>query len=82
MVGLAAVIIGETLIPARTLWVVTLATVLGALLYRVMIAFALNAEFIGLAAQDLNLVTALLVGFALVLPLLKAKANAARGRTA
>ncbi|TIC82089.1 ABC transporter permease [Crenobacter intestini] len=82
VVGLAAVIIGETLIPARTLWVVTLATVLGALLYRVMIAFALNAEFIGLAAQDLNLVTALLVGFALVLPLLKAKANAARGRTA
>ncbi|NDV11630.1 ABC transporter permease [Crenobacter caeni] len=82
VVGLAAVIIGETLIPARSLWVITLATVLGALLYRVMIAFALNAEFIGLAAQDLNLVTALLVGFALVLPLLKAKANAARGRTA
>jgi putative ABC transport system permease protein len=73
VVGLAAVIIGETLIPSRKLWVITLATVLGALLYRILIALALNADFIGLAAQDLNLITALLVGFALVLPLIKAK---------
>jgi putative ABC transport system permease protein len=70
---LAAVIIGETLLPSRTLWVITLATVLGALLYRLLIALALNADFIGLQAQDLNLITALLVGFALVLPKLKAK---------
>lgn len=73
VVGLAAVIIGETLLPSRTLWVITLATVLGALLYRLLIALALNADFIGLQAQDLNLITALLVGFALVLPKLKAK---------
>lgn len=73
VVGLAAVIIGETLIPSRKLWVITLATVLGALLYRILIALALNADFIGLAAQDLNLITALLVGFALVLPLIKTK---------
>lgn len=73
VVGLAAVIIGETLLPSRTLWVITLATVLGALLYRLLIAVALQADFIGLQAQDLNLITALLVGFALVLPKLKAK---------
>jgi len=73
VVGLAAVIIGETLLPSRKLWVITLATVLGALLYRLLIAVALNADFIGLQAQDLNLITALLVGFALVLPKLKAK---------
>lgn len=73
VVGLAAVIIGETLLPSRTMWVITLATVLGALLYRLLIALALNADFIGLQAQDLNLITALLVGFALVLPKLKAK---------
>ncbi|MCP9761204.1 hypothetical protein EGI20_18465, partial [Aquitalea sp. S1-19] len=41
VVGLAAVIIGETLIPSRKLWVITLATVLGALLYRILIALAL-----------------------------------------
>ncbi|MEQ6291961.1 ABC transporter permease [Vogesella sp. GCM10023246] len=81
VVGLAAVIIGETLLPSRTLWVITLATVLGALLYRLLIALALNADFIGLQAQDLNLITALLVGFALVLPKLKAKMARKAGGT-
>ena len=36
-------------------------------------ALALNADVIGLKAQDLNLVTALLVTVALVIPLLKKK---------
>ena len=71
VVGLAAVIIGETLLPAGSLWLITLGTVLGALLYHLLIALALNADFLGLQAQDLNLVTALLVGLALVLPRLK-----------
>ena len=61
------------LLPSRSLWVITLATVLGAILYRLFIALALSADFIGLQAQDLNLVTAVLVGLALVLPTLKAK---------
>ncbi|MGL4858415.1 MAG: hypothetical protein ACRC5A_01495, partial [Enterobacteriaceae bacterium] len=71
VIGLAAVIIGETLLPARHLWLVTLAALLGALIYRLMIALALNADFIGLQAQDLNLLTALLVTLALVLPKIK-----------
>ena len=71
VVGLAAVIIGETLLPTRKLWQLTLAVVLGALLYRIFIALALNADFIGLQAQDLNLITAVLVGLALVLPKMK-----------
>ena len=68
VIGLAAVIIGETVIPARRLVYVTLAVVIGAILYRFFIALALNSEFIGLKAQDLNLVTAALVTLALVLP--------------
>jgi putative ABC transport system permease protein len=79
VVGLAAVIIGETLLPPRTLWLVTLATVLGALLYRLLIALALNADFIGLQAQDLNLITAVLVGLALVLPKIKGKLRNKQG---
>lgn len=82
VVGLAAVIIGETLLPSRKLWVITLATIIGALLYRLLIALALNADFIGLQAQDLNLITALLVGGALVLPQLKAKLRRKGGKPA
>ena len=70
VIGLAAVIVGERILPSRRLAVVTLAVVLGAVLYRFFVALALNAEFIGLQAQDLNLVTAVLVTVALVLPLI------------
>ena len=73
VVGLAAVIIGETLLPSRRMLIVTLAVVMGAILYRLFITLALEADFIGLQAQDLNLITAVLVGVALVLPKIKAK---------
>jgi putative ABC transport system permease protein len=73
VVGLAAVIIGETILPARSLVITTLACVLGAVLYRFFIALALNSDFIGLKAQDLNLVTAVLVAFALLVPTYKRK---------
>ena len=48
--------------------ITTAAVIIGALLYRFFIALALNSDFIGLQAQDLNLVTALLVAFALLVP--------------
>ena len=78
VVGLAAVIIGETILPARSLVVTTLACVLGAVLYRFFIALALNSDFIGLKAQDLNLVTAVLVAFALLVPGYRRKLAALR----
>lgn len=81
VVGLAAVIIGETILPARSLVVTTLACVLGAVLYRFFIALALNSDFIGLKAQDLNLVTAVLVAFALLVPTYKRKLAVLRPRT-
>ena len=71
VIGLAAVIVGESLLPSRKLVLATLAVILGALVYRLFIALALNSDFIGLQAQDLNLVTAVLVTIALVLPRLK-----------
>ena len=77
VVGLAAVIGGQSLIPGRTILVATLACLFGSILYRLMVAVALNADFIGLKAQDLNLVTAMLVGFALVLPRLRRRRRAA-----
>lgn len=75
VIGLAAVILGENLLPARRLWLTTLAVVIGAVVYRIFIALALNASFLPkvlqLKAQDLSLITALLVAIALVLPQLK-----------
>lgn len=65
IIGLAAVIIGETLLPARTIVLATLAVVLGSVVYRIVIAFALNLDAIGLRAQDLNLVTVALVVLAI-----------------
>lgn len=73
VIGLAAVIVGESILPARRFVLLTLSVIIGAILYRFFIALALNSDFIGLQAQDLNLVTAVLVTVALVLPLLKNK---------
>ena len=47
-----------------------------------LIALALQADFIGLQAQDLNLVTAVLVGVALVLPKIKARLRGRNGAAA
>lgn len=68
VVGLAAVIGGEAIVRPRTVVLATLACVVGSILYRLAVALALNADFIGLKAQDLNLITAVLVAAALVLP--------------
>jgi putative ABC transport system permease protein len=68
VVGLAAVIVGETLLPARHIAIVVLACLVGSILYRLAVALALNSDVLGLTASDLNLVTAVLVGIALILP--------------
>lgn len=71
VVGLAAVIGGEALLNPRTVAWATAACIFGSLLYRLIVALALNADFLGLQAQDLNLITAGLVAMALVLPRLR-----------
>lgn len=73
VIGLAAVIVGESILPSRRILYATLAVLLGAIVYRFFIALALNSDFIGLKAQDLNLVTAVLVTIALVIPQLRRK---------
>jgi putative ABC transport system permease protein len=68
VVGLAAVILGEAIVPGRGIALATLGCILGSILYRLAVAFALNADVLGLQAQDLNLLTAILVALAMVLP--------------
>ncbi len=68
VVGLAAVIVGEVVLRSRLIVIAVVACVLGSVLYRIAIALALNADALGLQSSDLNLVTAILVAVALILP--------------
>ena len=63
--GLASVIIGEALVGVRALGYVIIGAVMGSVLFRLIVAVALRG---GLDANDLKLVTAVFVFFALVLP--------------
>lgn len=66
IIGLASVIVGMAILPSRTVMQATFACVIGALLYRFAVAFALNADFLGFRASDVQLVTAALVTLTLV----------------
>lgn len=82
VIGLAAVIIGEAIFSAKRIVWLTFAVIIGSILYRIFIALALNNDTlngIGFGPQDLNLITALLVVFVLVLPKIKQKFQAKRG---
>jgi putative ABC transport system permease protein len=68
VVGLAAVIVGEGLIGSRSVMRWALGCVAGSVVYRLAVALALDSEILGLNASDLNLVTAVLVAIALILP--------------
>lgn len=62
--GLASVIIGESVLRSRTLWVIVLGVIIGSLVFRLMVALAL---WVGLNPIDLKLITALFVLGTLVL---------------
>ncbi len=66
--GLVAVIVGESLVTSRRLIWITTSAIVGSILYRLLVAVALNVDFLGLQAQDLNLIASVLVALALILP--------------
>lgn len=66
VIGLAAVILGEALYHGRALIPRLMAVALGAVLYRLAVALALEGGGLGLEPSDLNLITAVLVGAALM----------------
>lgn len=77
IVGLASVIIGEAIVHPGRIWVGLVTCAVGSIIYRIAIAFALNAHDIGLEASDLNLITALLVAITMIIPKLKKRNGAA-----
>lgn len=68
IIGIASLLVGEAILPARRIFFMTLACIAGAVLYRLAVAVALEIDFLNLEAYDLNLMTALLVVVALLMP--------------
>lgn len=66
VIGLASVIIGETILGRRSVTFGLFATVFGAIVYRVLIALALNVELF--PPYALKLISAVIVAIALSLP--------------
>ncbi len=68
VIGLASVIVGEVLFGIKTLLRRLFAVILGAILYRLVIAMALE---MGMPATDLKLISAMIVAIALAMPVIK-----------
>ena len=69
IIGLASLIIGETLMPKGKTWVKILGAVLGSIVYRFIIAIALRMD---LPSECLKLISATIVALAIGLPAIKA----------
>ena len=68
IIGLASLIIGETLMPKGKLWKKALGAILGSILYRFIIAIALRLD---LPSECLKLISAIIVALAIGLPTIK-----------
>ena len=73
IIGLASLIIGETLMPKGKLWMKVLGAILGSIVYRFIIAIALRLD---LPSECLKLISAVIVALAIGLPAMK---NAKKG---
>ena len=74
IIGLASLIIGETLLPKGKMWMKALGAVLGSMVYRFLIAIALRLD---LPSECLKLISAAIVALAIGLPAIQAAAKPA-----
>lgn len=61
VIGLAAIIIGEKILPYRSMWLTILSCIVGSILYRFVIAISLHSSGIGLKSSDMNMITGLIL---------------------
>ena len=77
IIGLASLIIGETLLPRGKNWAKVLGAILGSILYRFIIALALRLD---LPSECLKLISAVIVALAIGLPAIQgSRKSAAKG---
>ena len=74
IIGLASLIIGETLMPKGRMWMKAMGAILGSVLYRFIIALALRLD---LPSECLKLISATIVALAIGLPAIQAAAKPA-----
>ena len=77
IIGLASLIIGETLLPKGKTWLKILGAVLGSIVYRFIIAIALRLD---LPSECLKLISAVIVALAIGLPAIKASLKPATAK--
>lgn len=77
VIGLASLIIGETLFSRGSMWTKALAAVAGSVIYRFIIALALRAN---VPSECLKLISAVIVALAIATPALRSKAALNRRR--
>ena len=70
IIGLASLLIGETLLRKGKIWIRILGALLGCILYRFIIAIALRLD---LPSECLKLVSAIIVAVAIALPTIRSK---------
>ena len=82
VIGLASVIIGEVIFihKERSFAFKLTAVIIGAIIYRTIIALALTIK--GFKATDLKLITAIIVAIALAIPVFKTKISFMRHKSA
>ena len=69
IIGLASLIIGETVMPKGKMWMKVVGAILGSVVYRFIIAIALRLD---LPSECLKLISAVIVALAIGLPAMKA----------
>ena len=79
VIGLASLIIGETLFGRGRMWIKAAAAVAGSVIYRFIIAIALRAN---VPSECLKLISAIIVALAIAAPTLKKNLTMYRRRTA
>ena len=73
--GLASVIIGESIMRSRSVWVIVLSVITGSIVFRMMVALAL---YVGLNPIDLKVITAIFVLATLIFSRFMAKGTAVK----
>ncbi|CAK8162418.1 putative ABC transport system permease protein [Candidatus Xenohaliotis californiensis] len=68
IVGLASIVIGEKILQYRNIAVKIISCVIGSVIYRALIGFALHSNVLGLQTFDLNLITGVLIIVVMCIP--------------